>query len=236
MGRARRGRSPAGRAGAGRVRLAGCGRHPCLLHHRPRLRHLGRRASGRGRACSCSAPRPRPAWPSCRSPGTPARIPSSARPRGKRRRSGCGRSDATSRSCAVLGEATVAQTVRSATGGRGADVVVNILGGAALQENIDAAAVLGRIICLGRVSGTRGELDLDEFARKRITMTGITFRTRTVRRTASGRRPLHRRSAPRTGARARSGRSGTGPSTGRTAPKPRPSCAAGASSGRSCWR
>ena len=29
------------------------------------------------------------------------------------------------------------------------------------------------------MSGPRGELDLDEFARKRIQMTGITFRTRT---------------------------------------------------------
>jgi NADPH:quinone reductase len=79
----------------------------------------------------------------------------------------------------VRGSADVAQAVASATGGRGADVVVDILGGAAVQENIDAAAVLGRIICLGRVSGSRGELDLDEFARKRITMTGVTFRTRT---------------------------------------------------------
>jgi NADPH2:quinone reductase len=78
----------------------------------------------------------------------------------------------------VRGSTDVAETVRSATGGRGADVVVDILGGAALLENIAAAAVLGRVICLGRVSGTRGELDLDEFARKRIQMTGITFRTR----------------------------------------------------------
>ena len=29
------------------------------------------------------------------------------------------------------------------------------------------------------MSGPRGELDLDEFARKRIQMTGVTFRTRT---------------------------------------------------------
>ena len=80
----------------------------------------------------------------------------------------------------VRGSGNVAQAVRSATGGRGADVVVDILGGTAVQENIDAAALQGRIICLGRVSGTRGELDLDEFARKRITMKGITFRTRTA--------------------------------------------------------
>jgi NADPH:quinone reductase-like Zn-dependent oxidoreductase len=73
----------------------------------------------------------------------------------------------------------VADSTRSATDGRGADVIVDILGGTALTENIAAAAIQGRIICLGRVSGTRGELDLDEFARKRIQMTGVTFRTRT---------------------------------------------------------
>jgi NADPH2:quinone reductase len=78
----------------------------------------------------------------------------------------------------VRGAADVAESVRTATGGRGADVVIDILGGRALTENIDAAAVQGRVICLGRVSGPRGELNLDEFARKRIQMTGITFRTR----------------------------------------------------------
>jgi NADPH:quinone reductase len=48
----------------------------------------------------------------------------------------------------VRGSADVAEAVRSATGGRGADVVVDILGGPALPENIAAAAVLGRVICL----------------------------------------------------------------------------------------
>jgi NADPH2:quinone reductase len=79
----------------------------------------------------------------------------------------------------VRGSVDAAESVKAVTGGRGVDVVVDILGGAALQENVAAAAVQGRIICLGRVSGPRGELDLDEFARKRIQMTGITFRTRT---------------------------------------------------------
>ena len=79
----------------------------------------------------------------------------------------------------VRGFADVAGSVGTVTGGRGVDVIVDILGGAALQENVAAAAVQGRIICLGRVSGPRGELDLDEFARKRIQMTGTTFRTRT---------------------------------------------------------
>ena len=79
----------------------------------------------------------------------------------------------------VRGFANVAGSVETVTAGRGVDVIVDILGGSALQENVAAAAVQGRIICLGRVSGPRGELDLDEFARKRIQMTGTTFRTRT---------------------------------------------------------
>ncbi len=79
----------------------------------------------------------------------------------------------------VRGSMDVADRVAAATDGHGADVVVDILGGTALTENVAAAAIQGRIICLGRVSGPRGELDLDEFARKRIQMTGITFRTRT---------------------------------------------------------
>lgn len=85
----------------------------------------------------------------------------------------------------VRGATDVAESVRTATGGRGADVVVDILGGRALMENIDAAAVQGRVICLGRVSGPRGELNLDEFARKRIQMTGITFRTRSFEERAA---------------------------------------------------
>jgi NADPH2:quinone reductase len=79
----------------------------------------------------------------------------------------------------VRGSMDVADRVAAATDGHGADVVVDILGGTALTENVAAAAIQARIICLGRVSGPRGELDLDEFARKRIQMTGVTFRTRT---------------------------------------------------------
>ncbi len=72
----------------------------------------------------------------------------------------------------------IADTVRSRTGGRGADIVIDIVGAGVVQDNIDAAAVTGRIVCLGRLAGTGGTFDLDEFSRKRITMTGVTFRTR----------------------------------------------------------
>lgn len=72
----------------------------------------------------------------------------------------------------------VALTVRHRTGGNGADVVIDIVGAGVVQQNIDAAAIRGRIVCLGRLGGAEATLNLDEFSRKRIRMTGVTFRTR----------------------------------------------------------
>jgi NADPH:quinone reductase-like Zn-dependent oxidoreductase len=83
-------------------------------------------------------------------------------------------------SAIVRGSTRVATAVSELTGGVGADVIIDIVGGLVLQENVDAAAVLGRIVCLGRVSGTEGTLNVDEFSRKRISMTGVTFRTRSL--------------------------------------------------------
>ncbi|MCW2709558.1 MAG: Alcohol dehydrogenase zinc-binding domain protein [Frankiales bacterium] len=73
----------------------------------------------------------------------------------------------------------VARRVQEETDGLGADVVLDIVGEGVVQQNIDAAAVQGRIVCLGRLAGTVGQFNLDEFSRKRIVMTGVTFRTRT---------------------------------------------------------
>lgn len=66
------------------------------------------------------------------------------------------------------------------TDGHGVDVVIDIVGATAVQDNIDAAAVTGRIVCLGRLAGTEGTFNLDEFSRKRIRMIGVTFRTRSL--------------------------------------------------------
>ncbi len=80
----------------------------------------------------------------------------------------------------VRGVSNVVDVVNDATDSVGVDVVVDVLGAAVVQENIDAARVSGRIICVGRLSGTDGRFDLNEFSRKRIHMVGVTFRTRTM--------------------------------------------------------
>lgn len=74
----------------------------------------------------------------------------------------------------------VAKLVLEATQERGVDLVLDLVGRSAVAANIAAVAIKGRIICVGRVGGTTDEINLDEFARKRVTMTGTTFRTRTL--------------------------------------------------------
>src|SRR5262249_2454659 len=45
--------------------------------------------------------------------------------------------------------------------------------------NLEAAAILGRIVNVGRLGGTKGEFNYDLHALKRIDYIGVTNRTRT---------------------------------------------------------
>jgi NADPH2:quinone reductase len=70
--------------------------------------------------------------------------------------------------------------VREATGGRGADVIIDQVSAPVANANMRAAAVLGRIVNVGRLGGAKGEFDYDLHALKRISYIGVTFRTRSV--------------------------------------------------------
>ena len=48
------------------------------------------------------------------------------------------------------------------------------------NQNLKAAAVLGRIVNVGRLGGFKGEFDFDLHAARRIKYIGVTFRTRSV--------------------------------------------------------
>jgi NADPH2:quinone reductase len=72
------------------------------------------------------------------------------------------------------------QEVVAATGGRGVDLIVDQVSASVANENMRAAAVLGRIVNVGRLGGARGEFDFDLHALKRIDYIGVTFRTRSV--------------------------------------------------------
>jgi NADPH2:quinone reductase len=73
----------------------------------------------------------------------------------------------------------VQEEVRRLTGGHGVDVTIDNVGASAIQGCIEAAALLGRVVQVGRLGGRHGTIDLDELARKRLSIIGVTFRTRT---------------------------------------------------------
>src|ERR1700722_5817022 len=68
----------------------------------------------------------------------------------------------------------------AATGKRGIDVIIDNVGGPMLADNIRALAIKGRLVSVGRNAGQVGDCNLDEVARKRVSIIGVTFRTRSV--------------------------------------------------------
>jgi NADPH2:quinone reductase len=69
--------------------------------------------------------------------------------------------------------------VKKATGGKGADLIVDLVSGSVANQNLEAAALLGRIVNVGRLGGMTGAFNFDLHALKRIDYIGVTFRTRT---------------------------------------------------------
>ncbi len=67
---------------------------------------------------------------------------------------------------------------KEATGGKGADLIVDLVSGSAVNQNLEAAALCARIVNVGRLGGMTGEFDFDLHALKRIDYIGVTFRTR----------------------------------------------------------
>ena len=72
------------------------------------------------------------------------------------------------------------QEVRKATADKGVDVIVDMISGSVVNQNLEAAAVLGRIVNVGRLGGNKGEFNFDVHALKRIDYIGVTFRTRSL--------------------------------------------------------
>lgn len=74
----------------------------------------------------------------------------------------------------------VPAAVLAATGGRGVDVILDVLGAGGLDQNLACLATGGRLVVIGTQRGTRGTLDLAALMAKRAVVTGTTLRPRTV--------------------------------------------------------
>ncbi len=69
---------------------------------------------------------------------------------------------------------------KQATGDRGADLVLDIVGGDYIDRNYEAAAVEGRIVQIAFQSSSRATVDFRRLMLKRLTHTGSTLRARSV--------------------------------------------------------
>lgn len=72
------------------------------------------------------------------------------------------------------------QVTKDLTGGKGVDIIIDMVGGDYVQRNIHAAAVDGIIVNIAFLHGSRVEVDLNQVMRKRLTLTGSTLRPRSV--------------------------------------------------------
>jgi NADPH:quinone reductase len=79
-----------------------------------------------------------------------------------------------------------------ATGGQGADVILDMVGGEYLERNMAAAAVNGRIAVIATQHGTKAEIDLVTLMRKRLSLGGATLRPQSVASKGAIAAALHR--------------------------------------------
>ncbi|NUT60927.1 NAD(P)H-quinone oxidoreductase [Herbaspirillum sp. C9C3] len=70
--------------------------------------------------------------------------------------------------------------VKELTGGRGVDVILDMVGGNYLPREIKALADDGRLVFIAQLGGSKGELDMGQVMRRRLTITGSTLRPRPV--------------------------------------------------------
>jgi putative PIG3 family NAD(P)H quinone oxidoreductase len=71
-----------------------------------------------------------------------------------------------------------ATQVRALSNGRGADVVLELVGGSYVPESLAAMADRGRLILVGLLAGTRADVDLALVLRRRLRVFGTVLRAR----------------------------------------------------------
>ncbi len=102
-------------------------------------------------------------------------------------------SDAKCQQCLALGadralnyrETDFAQEIKTLTDGRGADVILDMVGGDYVEKNISAAAPRGRIVSIAFLQGSKVTVDLIPVMLKQLVLTGSTIRSRPVEQKAA---------------------------------------------------
>jgi putative PIG3 family NAD(P)H quinone oxidoreductase len=108
-----------------------------------------------------------------------------ARSRGAKVVVTCGSAEKVERCLALGAEAGIdykredfVERTLAITGGRGADVVLDVQGGGYLDRNLRAIAVGGRLVIIATMGGAKAELDIGRLMMRRASVTGTTLRAR----------------------------------------------------------
>jgi NADPH2:quinone reductase len=72
------------------------------------------------------------------------------------------------------------EVVRDVTGGHGADVILDMVGGDYVERDLKAAALEGRIVQIAFLKGSKVEIDLMRLILRRLTLTGSTLRVQSA--------------------------------------------------------
>ena len=83
------------------------------------------------------------------------------------------------------------EAVKAATGGRGVDVVLDMVGGEYFARNVDALAMEGRLVEIATLRGAKAEVMLTTIMQRRLTITGSTLRARSVAEKGAIARAVH---------------------------------------------
>ncbi len=83
------------------------------------------------------------------------------------------------------------QAFRDATGGRGVELVLDMVGGDYVARNLELLAVEGRLVQIAFLKSSRVEVDLMQVMRRRLTITGSTLRPRSPEEKGLIARQLH---------------------------------------------
>jgi NADPH:quinone reductase len=69
---------------------------------------------------------------------------------------------------------------KTATDGKGADVILDMVGGDYIERNYEAAAVEGRVVQIAFQASSKATVDFRRIMLKRLTHTGSTLRARSI--------------------------------------------------------
>jgi len=89
------------------------------------------------------------------------------------------------------------EEVLKATAGAGADIILDPVGGAYFEQNINSLALCGRLMIIATLGGTMVTLPLPVLMHKRLRLIGTMLRTRTLEEKAAASRAFERDISPK---------------------------------------